>query len=151
MKGTGGHNHKQKKVTQMAATKASKSKGSRRIPDPEMKEKRPRKKFTTGYKLQILKEAETCSKPGELGALLRREGLYSSHITRWRREYDQGIQDGLGPKKRGRKENDQQDLLERIRQLESDNEKLRRQLKQAQIIVEAQKKISELMALSARE
>jgi transposase-like protein len=73
-------------------------------PDPEVPEKRPRRRFTAKYKLQILQEADACTGPGQLGALLRREGLYSSNLTTWRRQRDQGLLDALSPKKRGRKE-----------------------------------------------
>jgi transposase len=64
-------------------------------PDPEVPEKAIRRKYPGEYKLEVLKEAETCTLPGELGALLRREGLYSSHLTTWRRQKEQGILDAL--------------------------------------------------------
>lgn len=67
------------------------------VPDPEVPEKAVRRKFTAAYKLRILKEVENCTGKGEIGALLRREGLYSSSLTSWRRQVHQG----LIPKKRG--------------------------------------------------
>ena len=67
------------------------------VPDPEVPEKTVRRKFTAAYKLRILKEAESCTEQGQIGALLRREGLYSSSLTSWRRQVNQG----LIPKKRG--------------------------------------------------
>ena len=71
-------------------------------PDPEVEPKAKRRRFTAEYKQQILREAEACAKPGELGALLRREGLYSSHLAKWREQRSAG----LTPRKRGRKAKD---------------------------------------------
>ena len=72
-------------------------------PNPEVPEKAIRRRFTAAYKLQILEEAERCKEVGALGELLRREGLYSSHLTTWRRQRDEGALSGLEPKRRGRK------------------------------------------------
>ena len=72
-------------------------------PDPEVPSKARRRRFTAKYKLEILEEAEQCSEPGEIGALLRREGLYSSHLSKWRDQREAGALAGLEPKKRGRK------------------------------------------------
>ena len=71
-------------------------------PDPEVSEKPTRRRFTAEYKLRILRLADDCTKPGSIGALLRREGLYSSHLTMWRRQRERGALDGLQPNKRGR-------------------------------------------------
>lgn len=71
------------------------------VPDPELVEKARRRKFTAAYKLSIVAEADACTRPGELGALLRREGLYSSHLTTWRAQRDRAALDGLEPKRRG--------------------------------------------------
>ena len=73
------------------------------VPDPELVEKARRRKFTAEYKLSIVAEADACTRPGELGALLRREGLYSSHLTTWRAQRDRAALDGLEPKPRGPK------------------------------------------------
>ena len=73
--------------------------GSR--PDPELAERAQRRKFTAAYKLRILREAATASKPGEIAAMLRREGLYTSHLTAWRKQQDAGALAGLEPRKRG--------------------------------------------------
>jgi transposase-like protein len=103
-----------------------------------------RRHFTADYKLRILKAAEQCA-PGELGALLRREGLYSSHLTTWRREREQGERQGVAPKTRGR----QPDLHgEEIARLQRENEQLRTRLAQAEAIIEAQKKLSLVFGLS---
>src|SRR3954447_18631636 len=72
------------------------------VPDPELVEKAKRRRFTAAYKLKILRQAEACTRPGEIGALLRREGLYTSHLTAWRKQRDQGALAGL-ERKRGRK------------------------------------------------
>ncbi len=116
-------------------------------PDPEVPEKKRRKTFTAGYKLRMLHEAEQCLKPGEIGALLRREGLYSSHLTTWRRQRDKGILNGLSPRKRGRKESLKDPSAERIAQLENENQRLQGRLRKAEIIIEAQKKISEILGI----
>src|SRR5436305_2751112 len=78
---------------------ASRSEG---IPDPELVERAQRRRFTAEYKLRILRQAEACTRPGEIGALLRREGLYTSHLTAWRKQRDAGALEALD-RKRGRK------------------------------------------------
>ncbi len=118
------------------------------LPDPEVPEKKRRRKFTAKYKLSILAEAEKCTEPGELGALLRREGLYSSNLATWRRQKEQGLLDALSPKKRGRKTKHKNPLAERVAQLEKDNRRLQQKLKQAELIIEAQKKMSEILGIS---
>jgi len=115
------------------------------IPDPEVPEKMKRRKFTAAYKLRMLHEAEQCTQPGEIGALLRREGLYSSHLTSWRRQRDQGVLQGLNPKKRGRKPKPKDPSARRVVQLEKENQRLKNRLRKAEIIIEAQKKISEIL------
>lgn len=117
------------------------------IPDPEVSEKTKRRKFTAAYKLRMLHEAEQCSQYGEIGALLRREGLYSSHLTTWRKQREQGVLQGLNPKKRGRKPKTQNPSDKRIAQLEKENQRLKNRLKKAEIIIEAQKKISEILGV----
>jgi transposase-like protein len=108
-------------------------------PDPEVMEKKPRRIFTGAYKLRILEEADACTKPGEIGALLRREGLYSSHLTTWRRQRDEGLLDALSPKKRGCKPAPVNPLARRVAELERENQKLRDRIKKAQTIIEVQK------------
>jgi transposase len=73
--------------------------GSR--PDPELAERAQRRKFTAAYKLRILREAASATKPGEIASMLRREGLYTSHLTSWRKQQDAGALAGLEPRKRG--------------------------------------------------
>jgi transposase-like protein len=75
------------------------------LPDPEVRPKAQRRQFTAEYKKRLLDEADACTTPPQRGALVRREGLYSSHLTAWRRQRAHGILDGLAPKKRGVKPN----------------------------------------------
>jgi hypothetical protein len=102
--------------------------------------KKRRHKFTAKYKLSILSEADLCSQPGQVGDLLRREGLYSSHLTTWRRQRKEGLLDALSPKKRGRKKTHRNPLADRVARLEKGNRQLQQKLKQAELIIEAQKK-----------
>ena len=115
------------------------------VTDPEVPEKASRRKFTADYKLRILKEAEPCQGPGQLGALLRREGLYSSHLTTWRRQAERGTLQALSPRRRGPKPPKPNPLTKRVAALEKENQHLRHKLKQAETIIEVQKKISEIL------
>jgi len=117
-------------------------------PDPEVPEKKPRRKFTAKYKLRILAEADQCTQPGQMGALLRREGLYSSNLTTWRQQRAQGILQAMSPKKRGRKLKQKNPLAERVAQLEKENRRLQDKLKKAETIIEVQKKISEILGIN---
>jgi transposase len=119
------------------------------VPDAEVRERAARRRFTAEYKLQVLRQADQCGGVGELGALLRREGLYSSHLTTWRRQREQGALVALAPKKRGRPAVAGSPLARRVTELERDNTRLGRRLHQAEAILEAQKKLSELLGLSA--
>ena len=116
------------------------------IPDPQVVESPRRRHFTPEFKLQVLVEADQCTEFGAIGALLRRYGLYSSHLTTWRRERDAGALAQLG-KKRGRKPRDQNPLAPRLVQLERENARLQHRLKQAETIIEVQKKVSELLGI----
>jgi len=113
----------------------------RAVPDPEVTEKAVRRKFTAAFKLRILKEAEACTKQGQLGALLRREGLYYSNLTLWRRQINQG----LIPKKRGPLPQRPDPNVRRIAELERENAKLTHKLKQAELIIDVQKKVADLL------
>ena len=117
-------------------------------PDPEVTEKKPRRKFTAKYKLQILQQADACTEPGQLGALLRREGLYSSNLTLWREQRDQGLLKAMEPKKRGRKPKERNHLSKRIAQLEKEIRRLQDKLRKAETIIDVQKKISEILGIS---
>ena len=74
-------------------------------PDPEVEVKTGRRRFIARYKLSIVEQADRCQHPGEIGALLRREGLYSSHLSTWRRQHREGLLQGLSPQQRGPKPN----------------------------------------------
>ena len=115
-----------------------------RVPDPEVPAKAQRRKFTAEYKLRIVREAERCKQPGEIGALLRREGLYSSLLTAWRREVEQGARAALRSKKRGPKA---RVVDPRVKELERENSRLRKRLEQAEIIISVQKKVSKLLGI----
>ena len=117
------------------------------VPDPEVPEKTVRRKFTAAYKLRILKEADSCTGQGQIGSLLRREGLYSSSLTSWRRQVNQG----LIPKKRGPVTQKTDPLIRRNTELERENEKLAHKLKQAELIIDVQKKVAELLKGSSGE
>ena len=110
-------------------------------PDPEVVSKAKRRRFPAEYKLRILQKADQCIKPGELGALLRREGLYFSHLSTWRRQRTQGQLAGLTTRQRGRKA--QQEAKDQtLQRLSQENERLRKQLAQADLILAAQKKLA---------
>ena len=118
------------------------------VPDPEVRERAARRRFTAEYKRQVLRQADQCAGVGDLGALLRREGLYSSHLTTWRRQREQGTLVALAPKKRGRPTTPVSPLARRVAELERDNARLGRRLHQAEAIIEAQKKLSEILGLA---
>ena len=118
------------------------------VPDPEVVPRAKRRQFSAKYKLRILTEADQCTQRGEIGALLRREGLYSSHLTTWRRQRDRGQLAGLTPKKRGRKPDPQAVELAR---LQRENEQLKARLEQAETIIEVQKKLSQMLGLPPAE
>jgi len=115
-------------------------------PDPEVSFQRRRRNLTAAYKLKILRKIDECTEPGQVGALLRREGLYSSNITRWRKQRDQGILTAMTPKKRGRKKV-KNPVANEVAKLQRENEKLRKKLWQAEQIIEVQKKISEILGI----
>jgi transposase-like protein len=115
-------------------------------PDPEVVEKASRRRFTAKYKLQVLAEADRCE-PGEIGALLRREGLYSSHLTTWRRQREAGALAALTPCKRGRRGHTVDAQGTRVAELEREVERLRQRLLQAETIIEVQKKVSLLLGI----
>jgi transposase-like protein len=116
-------------------------------PDPEVRTIARRRSFTAAYKLSVLAEADRAKGAGEIGALLRREGLYSSHLTSWRRERDAGALQALGHR-RGRKAKMTQEAR-RVAALEAKNARLERELEQARLIVEVQKKLCTLLGIPA--
>ena len=117
----------------------------REIPRPEVPEKPVRRRFTAEYKLRILAEADACTQRGALGELLRREGLYSSHLSTWQTQRDEGVLAGLTPKRRGRKAKLKNPLADEVARLERENERLKTKLRQAELVIDVQKKVSEML------
>lgn len=118
------------------------------VPDPEVIDKASRRRFTAKYKLSILQQVEACSTPGSIGSLLRREGLYSSHLTDWRRQRDEGSLAALTPKQRGRKAAPSDPAALEIEQLRKENARLAQRLKQAELIIDIQKKVSQMLGVT---
>lgn len=112
--------------------------------DPEVPAKAQRRRHGVDYKLQILEEADRVTEPGEVAALLRREGLYSSHLAAWRKQRREGSLASRA-QKRGRKGKDARD--KRIEELERENQHLTKKLDQAETIIEVQKKLSRLLEI----
>ena len=115
--------------------------------DPEVLERPVRRSFPAEFKRRVLEEADRCTEPGQLGALLRREGLYSSHLSVWRKQRQLALQAGLSPKRRGRKAKGKDPRVEENERLRRENQKLRQRLQQAEMIIEFQKKLSELLGI----
>ena len=110
-----------------------------------------RRQFAASYKRRIVRAVEACKEPGEIGALLRREGLYSSHLTQWRRHLDAQEQAALSSKPRGPKPNAAKAEGRRTLALENEVQRLRKKLERAEHIIEAQKKLCEALGLPTAE
>ena len=119
------------------------------IPDPEVVPKGKRRKFSAEYKRRILEKADDCTESGQIGALLRQEGLYSSHLSTWRQQRERGALEALNPRKRGRKRKDE--LERKVAQQQREIERLQTRLEQAKTIIEVQKKLSRLLGLETEE
>ncbi len=113
-------------------------------PDPEVPAKPQRRRFPAAYRLRILKHADACKKPGELGALLRREGVYSSLLTNWRRQREQGALREMRGRRRGPKP---RPVDPRVKPLEAENRRLQRKLQRAETIITLQKKVAEILGI----
>jgi hypothetical protein len=114
--------------------------------DPEVRAARPRRRYTSQYKLEILRKADACAKPGDVAALLRKEGLYSSHLVTWRRQRVAG----LTPKTRGRKRTRDPRVTQLEREktsLETEKRRLERRLHRAEAIIDFQKKVAQLLGI----
>lgn len=112
-------------------------------PDPEVVVRAQRRQFTAEYKKRILAEVDSAHEPGAIGALLRREGLYSSHLTHWRQQRDLGLaQHRRGPKPK------HDPLSEEVRKLRQQNDRLTQRLARAELIIDVQKKVSSLLGIS---
>ena len=114
-------------------------------PNPEVEAKPRRRRFTAEYRLRILEEAERCTKSGEVGQLLRREGLYSSHLTAWRKARHDGALRGLASKRRGARPKARNPLEPKVRELESKVTRLEKELHQAHTILDVQEKVAGLL------
>ena len=116
-------------------------------PDPEVVARPTRRRFTAADKLRILKLADACTAVGSLGALLRAEGLYASNVATWRRQRTEGVLSALTPQKRGRKVVAPHPLQTENETLRKENARLSTRLKQAELIIEVQKKVSQMLGL----
>jgi transposase-like protein len=114
--------------------------------NPEVLERPVRRRFTAGYKARIVREADTCTEAGQIGALLRREGLYASYLGKWRQRLREGGEAALAEAKRGRKPKRTPVEIENER-LRKQNARLERRLHQAETIIEIQKKVSEILGI----
>jgi len=117
-------------------------------PDPEVPAKATRRQFRAKYKLKILEQADACTEPGEIGRLLRREGLYSSHLATWRNAKRKGSLEGLEPKKRGRKAAVRNPLEPEVDRLKRQVVRLEDDLRKAHIILDVQGKVAGLLGLN---
>jgi transposase-like protein len=115
--------------------------------ETEVPSKPRRRRFTAEYKRRILAEAAACTKPGEIGALLRREGLYSSNLVEWRRAQQRGALAALAPKKRGPAPKEINPLARKVAELERELARATRRAERAEALVEVQKKVSELLGI----
>lgn len=115
----------------------------------EVPERPKRRRFSADYKLQVLEEAEKCTEPGQVGALLRREGLYSSHLTSWRRQRDEGALSGLNGSRRGRRRGMSKAKHKELEKLRRENKRLKDELRKAELVIDVQKKVSELLGLQS--
>lgn len=122
-------------------------KNGRAAHDPEVLAKPARRRYTADYKRKILEEADACAAAGEIGALLRREGLYSSLLTSWRRQRDDGALAGLEPKKRGRKAKRRDPIAMENERLRREVERLEHRLMQAEVIIGVQKKLANALGI----
>ena len=121
---------------------------SEKMPDTEVVAKAKRRRYTAEYKLRILRELDSRQGQGETGALLRREGLYSSHLTSWRRQRERDELGGLTPHKRGPKLDPQ---VVELAKLKHENERLRERLRQAELIIDVQKKVAQMLGVPVEE
>jgi transposase-like protein len=115
--------------------------------ETEVVAKARRRRFTATEKLRVLQQADRCTRPGELGALLRREGLYSSHLSAWRAARQRGELAGLTPRRRGPQPQRPDPRDRKIAELERDNHRLQARLERAEGLIEVQKKVSQLLGI----
>jgi transposase len=116
----------------------------------EVMAKPVRRRYTAEYKLGVLRQVDACSGRGELGALLRREGLYSSHLTQWRKQRERGERQGLS-RKRGPSPKQRHPLTDKVKVLERENARLKLRAERAEGLVELQKKVSEILGIELKQ
>jgi len=121
------------------------SRDAKFAPNSEVVAKPSRRQFTAAYRLRIVEEADRCTLPGEVGQLLRREGLYASHLANWRKARHEGSLAGLSSKKRGAKPKAKNPLASTVRELEAKVTRLERELAQARTIMDVQEKVAGLL------
>lgn len=138
---------RREEASQIAVREQSPGPRESRAPDPEVPEKAKRRRYSAEYKQRVLREADQCHEPGEVGALLRREGLYWSNLQTWRRQREEGTLAALTPRRRGRKAAPKNPLTGRVKELERENRQLQRKLQRAEIMLDIQKKASELLGI----
>ncbi len=114
-------------------------------PSTEVTEKPVRRRFSTEYKLRILAETDACTEMGQIGELLRREGLYNSILSTWRKQRKEGTLAGLTPKRRGRKSKKKNPLADEVAKLQRENQSLKNKLRKAELVIDVQKKVSEML------
>jgi transposase len=116
-------------------------------PDPEVVPVARRRRYSGAEKQRILREADRCTQPGEIGALLRREGIYASMLSSWRKQREQAEQDALRPRKRGPKPDAVRAEVRQVLQLQEENARLRAELERARLVIDVQKKLSAILGL----
>ena len=116
----------------------------------EVMAKPVRRRFTAEYKLGVLRAVQGCKGRGELGVLLRREGLYSSHLTQWRKQRERGERQGLS-RKRGPAPKQRHPLTDKVKVLERENARLKLRAERAESLVELQKKVSEILGIELKQ
>ena len=124
--------------------------GTATAADPEVLAKPNRRQFSAAYRLRILEEADGCRAPGEIGRLLRREGLYSSHLSNWRKARRDGVLAGLAPNKRGAKPKQRNPLASTVQALETEVTRLQDELRKAHTILEVQGKVAGLLGINLK-
>lgn len=138
-------------IDESSKTLAERAPAAAGPPDPEVVATARPRQFSAEYKQRILEEADRCTRPGEIGALLRREGLYASHLSKWREQRNRGQLQALAPQSRGRKGPRLATVEAELRELRQENQRLQARLQQAEAIIEVQKKVSQLLGPAPTE